>query len=391
MHLTKSNHFYLHHALGTDICPLHGPATESRRPENQVKSNENSALEHISPNRDDLVQWLRTVGAGVRWMLKPDQRDHPLLRQLRQHQAQRLRFGRRLAQSPLLPESSWLLAGQLKDRLGDVARWAVLDDDHHLTWALQEQGFQAEALIMETGPEDAGLEGLEGVPYPIHWSQDWLAGFHGQPFFEGVILDTLHVDNMLHFSLLRALELLQPGGTCVVLSHPWQRALIEQLAELTDLKFQFTHHEMLMRYGAHFAPHENLWDVTCFTVEKTNAVLTPQKKYTRKAAKEFEPSVHLVGAGTLQLTPQAQFTAAKWNEALTLFEKGGKIKVSNKHFDAKHTFWTFPNGGHLVVRHDEDNNWLQADFSPWRPRLFAQFTAAVLTYFPRAFPYLELP
>ena len=95
-----------------------------------------------------------------------------------------------------------------------------------------------------------------------------------------------------------------------------------------------------------------------------------------------------MGAGTLQLAPQAQFTAAKWNEALTLFEKGGKIKVSNKHLDAKHTFWTFPNGGHLVVRHDEENNWLQADFSPWRPRLFAQFTAAVPTYFARAFPLL---
>ena len=45
----------------------------------------------------------------------------------------------------------------------------------------------------------------------------------------------------------------------------------------------------------------------------------------------------------------------------------------------------------MALHHNPHSQIYQVDFSPWRPRLFTQFTSAMLTYFQRVSPYLELP
>ena len=390
MHFNKTNHFYLEHALGIHLCPLHGPHFAYDEGGAAKKALKNSGLDQPSGFHDRLLGWFENLGRDSRWMLFPEDRSHPLLQAVREEHAKRRRFSRRLAQSPMAPESVWRLARVFQTQFSAIQRWAVLDDDHHLAWTMRQNQIEADAFVMQLPKEQASFEGLVSHRDHTFWEQNWLAGFHqANRTYSGAVIDTLHVDNMLHFALLRTQELLEPDGVCAVLFHPWQRNLMAQLADLLNFELVDAHSESIMRYGPHFVPHEILWDVNFYRAKGTNTHLDPQKIYSRKAAKNFEPSSHLVGAGTLdQLTPNAPRLR---QQALALLQKGAKIKVLTQETRGDNTFWTLPNGGLMALHHPEGSGRLQVDFSPWRPRLLTQFTTAMLTYFDRPSPYMELP
>jgi hypothetical protein len=336
------------------------------------------------------VNWFEHLGKSLQWTLAPTDRTHPLLSRIRSEHAKRRRFSRRLAQSPLAPESTWRLAQTLQKQHPKLRRWAILDDDHHLAWSLRQNSIEADAFVIETPHARAAEEGLASHHENTFWAQNWLTGFTqaGQTY-PGIVVDTLHMDNMLHFALLRAQEILEPGGICAVMHHPWQRAFMQQIAAFLNFELVCTHAESLMRYGPHFAPHEILWDITWYRVHQPSNYLDPAKTYSRKAAKNLEPSSHLVGAGTLDLLPAQN--SSSLSSALHLLQKGAKIKVLSQETRHENTFWTLPNGGHMVLRHPAPSGRFQVDFSPWRPRLLTQFTTAMLTHFARPSPYMELP
>ncbi|MBL92609.1 MAG: hypothetical protein CMH56_12460 [Myxococcales bacterium] len=390
MHFNKTNHFYLQHALGIHLCPLHRPQFAFFEGENNKDVFENNTLASGPDMQDGLVSWLAHLGKSLDWMLPPAQRDHPLLHRIREGHAQRRRFARRLAQSPLAPESTWRLAHTLQNHFHTTERWAILDDDHHLAWTLRQNHVEAHGFVVETSREQAKDDGLSNHESHTFWGQNWLAGFHqNNETYPGVVVDTLHVDNMLHFALLRAQEILEPNGICGVILHPWQRDFLESLAPLLNFELIQSQNESILRYGPHFVPHEILWDVHFYRAKSSGSSLDPQKTYSRKAAKNLEPSSHLVGAGVLdQLVPSGNPPLEK---ALKLLQKGGKIKVLNQETLDDNTFWALPNGGHMALHHAAPFQRLQVDFSPWRPRLLTQFTTAMLTYFERRSPYMELP
>ena len=114
MHFNKTNHFYLHHALGTHICPLHGPHLAFHEGQEPEKSSKNMILSDGSSFHDGLVDWFEHLGKSMQWTLAPADRAHPLLPRIRAEHVKRRRFSRRLAQSPLAPESTWWLAQTLQ-------------------------------------------------------------------------------------------------------------------------------------------------------------------------------------------------------------------------------------------------------------------------------------
>lgn len=357
----------------------------TRQPPNVLPEGgfpETSAL--VRPSADTKIhEHLKRLGEGLDWPLwgleQADAIEH-----IRTVAARTPVFDRALGQSPILPESTALLAQALDAYLPPSSSLLVRPDLDFFAVYAASRG-QPTTFWGVPSPSTGLLEHdshLTHIHEPIQ-SPIPSAMFEA---FDGALIDLFPLSGFLLAESCRIVSCVKPGGVIAFVAHCRQRHNVEALLGILPLSLEEKCFELVPRYGPGYTLQDEHWDLWIARREKGHVMYPANKPLPRSGGERVDLDDMLVWASEMHGFAGAFTQEEHLEPALQWLQDAGVIHpIETKWTQAEdhtHVFVALQEGCFLSLTAHRHQHFLALALRGWTPVRHMQIASALYLFGP---------